>query len=202
MNAKEKERQVVVHTQTLCKAAAWYNPFHVFVNNRWYEIQNIFLYRNGDEPLEIGRGWFGNNNQLERLDIPLVIVRNKPVYDGKSFIIRKQSERFENRTTYKCVLYIPAAYFDLEKSEHREKIGYQTFITPFYKSKWEPEIWFLDYKNRIKEEDENQLKQVSEMVAEKLKLLNRIVELDNSIRELDPYRQVEEMAKKGIEQAA
>jgi hypothetical protein len=185
-----------METQELYKAASWFNPFFVNVGFKHYEIKEIYLYRPDGTFIRNCTGWFGDNNQLDSLKIPAVILRRTPKFDGKTFVISKGREEFGTNKQLLCHLYIPIEWFDLIKTERTRKEGFITIHTPVYTSSWEPKVWIEDYKRQYTTEDASTKARVMILVAEKMQILGRLEEIDGELGKLDPRSRIEETARK------
>lgn len=183
----------------LAKGAKWFNPFFVMVD-KYYQIKDIYLYESNGATFHTGRGWFGSgNNNLESLPIPIPVIRNKPKFDSKAFIIKKGWEKGTDQKTYFCHLYIPAKYFLFEQEECQETDGFTTHKYPLYRCSWNKEVYIIDYEQEIIIEDEAMKQEAFTLVAEKLKLLARLEEIDNRMGAVDPYKRIEEIVKQAAE---
>ena len=60
-------------TNTLEKASNWYNPFYI----EGRQVKNIYLYNESGIICETGRGWFGDNNDMDSLFIGETIRKAK-----------------------------------------------------------------------------------------------------------------------------
>lgn len=100
----------------LYKSATWHNPFSVDVNGKSYVIDDIRVFDGSGVIASTGRGWFGNNNRLDALEIDCECVRKmKCDYSLKTAFIVKTNDSYESR----YVLYIPDMVVKLTKPDYR-----------------------------------------------------------------------------------
>ena len=92
------------HTIELIKTSCW-NPYSIVVNNKAYSLGDIRFFDETGIQISCGRGWFGNNNELERVTFNLsspVVRKTKESFIKKvPFILKKQDYNDE------YALYIP-----------------------------------------------------------------------------------------------
>lgn len=184
----------------LYKAARWYNPFRVEVNDKAYQLKDIIIYdKKTGEEFRVGRGWFdtrsedidfwSGNNELQKLDIPPVSLRRKVKKDGETFIISKgkEMETWQKAEPTHAELYMPFDTFDFEVTDKQRTTGFRTTITKLY----------TDEKRRIRFEDFSQSRvEINKDKQRRAKTLwKRQQKIEKELEDLDPYKEARPESK-------
>ena len=100
----------------LYKRASWFNPFHIEINNKCYELKNIHFFNRNGIICSTHRGWFGEgDNTLAGLTIDvLCVLKRKADFSLKTaFIVSTGEKNYDSSLS--AVLYIPAEAVGLKE---------------------------------------------------------------------------------------
>lgn len=173
-----------------------FNPYHVSVNGKTYEIKNIVFYKEDGTLIEVGQGWFGDNNRFPILIIPDVIHRRVQKFDGKTFIISQKRDWLDRNDPHPhAVIYIPLEYFVFEVTTREENHGYYTDVFPVYRSTLTPGLGFVHYKGRTRVEN-SIIKARAKSILGAINAVERELErLKREYSECDQYGRLSEEMK-------
>jgi CRISPR/Cas system-associated protein endoribonuclease Cas2 len=107
----------------LVRKAKLFNPF--FVGE--YELKNIYFFDEKGVKIEVGRGWFGNNNRnrIDMLETDLNYVRKRKIdFSLKhAFIVSVKREYWIKKGKF-AYLYMPYEAFEWEIKKEHESTSY------------------------------------------------------------------------------
>ena len=105
---------------TLKRNAVWFRPYFAEINNKEYQVDKIYIYKDGKIVVSTCQGWFENKNRgdVESVELPTekIINRRKEKFDGEVFGITHK-ESYTNETHVN--IYIPAEMLDINFAEYR-----------------------------------------------------------------------------------
>ena len=115
----------------LYRAARWYNPFSIEVNNKYYTLDSISVFENGKIIARTNSGWFGSNNNYDEMffDCDCVLKRKIDLNYTNAFIIKSENS-YENRYD----LYIPNSVVLLEAPTYKSVMSNNRRIVKTQKS--------------------------------------------------------------------
>lgn len=109
--AEEKAR----NTFYLTKKGEWYNPLYVNCNDTEYQLKNIIFFKDGEEFMQTGRGWFDNKHNPESINLKL-IRKNKIDFSlDHAFITPVKKDNYDHEKGRNAILYLPLDKFNFKK---------------------------------------------------------------------------------------
>lgn len=109
----------------LYQAEKWYNPYSINCNGEKKLSDILFFNRNG-VVVEVGRGWFGNNNMMPELIIDCdCVVKRKVDYNCKTAFLISLGKDYDG---IRYALYIPIDVMEFEKSIVASKGSYIFYV--------------------------------------------------------------------------
>jgi len=159
------------------------NPFVVYDKDRRRYVADFRLYDPQEKKVivTVGRGWFGSNNHIDRLELPDIKVLRKEKFDGQVFGMLAPKESFKDER--ELILYVPIGYFDFEITDDVEINhggGYTRTLYRRYVSKKNPQVEFFE-RTGLRTDEETR--------AEAIALYKQIKELQERLDKIDPAHQ-------------
>ena len=109
----------------LYQAEKWSNPYSINCNGEKKLSDILFFNRNG-VVVEVGRGWFGNNNTMPELVIDCdCVVKRKVDYNCKTAFLISLGNDYDG---IRYALYIPIDVMEFEKSIVASKGTYNFYV--------------------------------------------------------------------------
>ena len=97
----------------LYQAEKWSNPYSINCNGE-KKLSNILFFNRNEVVVEVGSGWFGNNNTMPELIIDCdCVVKRKVDFNCKTAFLISLGEDYDG---IRYALYIPIDVMDFEKS--------------------------------------------------------------------------------------
>jgi hypothetical protein len=151
---------------TILRTTPGFNPFIIEVGKSTYTIKRINFFNENGVLFTNTSGWFGNNNELKFMMIPVEIKKKlKPVFNkDEAFIISFGKDLYTNRL--ECELYIHYNLMNFFVSEKRVKEGYSFLVYDVYfSSKYG--VTVTVYRNtEIDEETKTKVDEIKARISE------------------------------------
>lgn len=109
----------------LYQTEKWSNPYSIDCNGE-KKLSNILFFNRNEVVVEVGRGWFGNNNTMPELIIDCdCVVKRKVDYTCKTAFLISLGKYYDG---IRYALYIPIDVMGFEKSIVASKGSYVFYV--------------------------------------------------------------------------
>lgn len=116
----------------ITRRVAWYRPYYVLVNAKWYKLRQIKFYKDGEIMVKSQSGWLETKESRDmELELPIEEIklkRKENLDKNEVFIISRGKEEYGNEI--EADLYIPADMLGIHFVGH--EIAYKTQIRAIY----------------------------------------------------------------------
>ena len=116
----------------ITRRSAWYRPYYVLVNDKWYKLRQIKFYKDGEIMVQSRSGWLETKDSGDmELELPIeeIKLKRKENFDkNEVFIISRGKEEYGNEI--EADLYIPADMVGIHFVRH--EIAYKTQVRAVY----------------------------------------------------------------------
>jgi len=124
--AREEAEEKAKNTFYLTKDSDFYNPLFARIDrgDQRYELKNIIFFKDGEEFMQTGRGWFDNKNYPEEINLKLVRKNKVDFSLDHAFITPVKKDSYEHKKGRKANLYLPLDKFNFKKvKQYTTKYG-------------------------------------------------------------------------------
>lgn len=116
----------------ITRKVAWYRPYYVLVNGKWYRLRRIKFYKDGEIMVKSQSGWLETKDCRDmELELPIeeIKLKRKECFDkNEVFIISRGKEEYGN--DIEADLYIPADMLGIHFVRH--EIAYKSQVRAVY----------------------------------------------------------------------
>jgi len=121
---REEAEEKAKNTFYLSKNNDFYNPLFVDCKETRYQLKNIIFFKDGEESMQTGRGWFDNKHNPESINLKL-IRKNKADFSlDHAFITPVKKDDYDHEKGKNAILYLPLDKFNFKKvKQYTTKYG-------------------------------------------------------------------------------
>ena len=133
----------------ITRRVAWYRPYYVLVNEKWYKLRQIKFYKDGNVMVKSRSGWLETKeNRDMELELPIeeIKLKRKENFDkNEVFIISRGKEEYGNEI--EADLYIPADMVGIHFVGH--EIAFKTQVRAIYEG--EQDIYITEFVKSLQD---------------------------------------------------